>query len=132
MTNKILNEQQLKAICDVLADTGRGLTKTELTRLLEQCQIALMDDGKSNNGYTYSIGLNKRDWLYSCFVNEINVHHSFGKVFIFIEKALNPVSYTNSASRDKYDFLFEEINKALLLIGLSVSKEGRLSEAVQA
>ena len=54
---KALNQQQLKAICDVLADTNRGLTKTELSRLLQQCQIQLVDDGHSSNGYTYTMGL---------------------------------------------------------------------------
>jgi uncharacterized protein (TIGR02391 family) len=132
MIRKILNEQQLKAICDVLADTSRGLTKKELTRLLEQCQIPVMDDGKSSNGFTYTIGLNKRDWLYNCFANEINSRQSFERIFIFIEKALNPISYTSETSREKYNFLFEEINKALLLIGLVVSKEGKLTEVVQA
>jgi len=132
MIKKILNEQQLKAICDVLADTNRGLTKTELTRLLEQCQIPVMDDGKSSNGLTYTVGLNKRDWLYKCFANEINSHKSFERVFIFIEKALNPVSYTSEESRQKYHFLFEEINKVLLLIGLNISNEGKLTEVAQA
>lgn len=122
MINMILNEQQLKAICDVLADTNRGLTKIELTRLIEQCQIPVMDDGKSSNGLTYTVGLNKRDWLYKCFANEINSHKSFERVFIFIEKALNPVSYTSEESRQKYHFLFEETNKVLLLIGLNISK----------
>ncbi|HZH72755.1 MAG TPA: TIGR02391 family protein [Mariniphaga sp.] len=132
MINKILNEQQLKAICDVLADTNRGLTKTELARLLKQCQIPVMDDGKSSNGLTYTVGLNKRDWLYKCLANEINSHKSFERVFIFIEKALNPVSYTSEESRQKYHFLFEEINKVLLLIGLNISNEGKLTEVAQA
>jgi len=132
MIDKILNEQQLKAICNVLADTNQGLTKTELTHLLEQCQISVMDDGKSSNGFTYTIGLNKRDWLYNCFANEINSHKSFERIFIFIEKALNPVSYTNETSRQKYHFLFEGINKVLLLIGLNISNEGKLTEVAQA
>lgn len=132
MVRKDLNEQQLKAICDVLGDTSRGLTKTELTRLLTQCLITLIDDGKSSNGYTYTIGLNKRDWLYYCFANEINTYHSIEKIYSFIEKALSPVSYTNEASRDKYNFLLEETNKVLLLVGLSMTKEGRLTEVVQA
>jgi len=132
MINMILNEQQLKAICDVLADTNRGLTKIELTRLIEQCQIPVMDDGKSSNGLTYTVGLNKRDWLYKCFANEINSHKSFERVFIFIEKALNPVSYTSEESRQKYHFLFEETNKVLLLIGLNISNEGNLTEVAQA
>ena len=129
---KKLNEQHLKAVCDVIADTNRGLTKTELSRLLEQCHIQLEDDRKSYNGITYTMGLNKRDWLYNCFVNEINQNQTFEKIFLFIEKALNPISYTNESSRAKYNFLFEEINKVLLLVGLSVSKEGVLSEVIEA
>ncbi len=129
---KKLNAQQLKAVCDVIADTNRGLTKTELSRLLEQCHIQLEDDGKSYNGITYTIGLNKRDWLYNCFVNEINQNQTFEKIFLFIEKTLNPISYTNESSREKYYFLFEEINKVLLLVGLSVSKEGVLNEVIEA
>lgn len=100
--------------------------------MIEQCQIPVMDDGKSSNGLTYTVGLNKRDWLYKCFANEINSHKSFERVFIFIEKALNPVSYTSEESRQKYHFLFEETNKVLLLIGLNISNEGNLTEVAQA
>ncbi len=132
MNAKILNEQQLKAVCDVLADTNRGLTKTELTRLLQQCQIQLAEDGHSNNGYTYTMGLNKRDWLYNCFANEINTHHSFNRIYYFIQKSLDPVTYTSLERREKYSFLFEEINKVLLLVGLSVGKNGVITETVRA
>lgn len=132
MISKVLNEQQLKAVCDILADTSRGLTKTELSRLLEQCQIVLVNDGHFRNGYTYTMGLNKRDWLYNCFGNEFNTRHTLERVYSFIEKALNPVSYTSDSSRKKFNFLLEEINKVLLLVGLSVTNEGRLTEVVQA
>ncbi len=102
---KILNEQQLKAVCDVIADTNRGLTKTELSRLLEQCQIQLVDDGKSSNGYTYTIGLNKRDWLYNCFVNEINKRHTFERIYLFIVFIIEPFTTRsrNIASRITYE-----------------------------
>ena len=132
MVGKKLDELQLKALCDVLGDTYQGLTKTELTRLLTQCLITAVDDGKSSNGYTYTSGSNKKDWLYNCFANEINNHHSIRKIYLFIEKALNPVNYTKEANRDKYNFLLEGTNKVLLLVGLSMSKEGRLTEVVQA
>ena len=130
--NKKLDGQQLKALCDVIADTDRGLTKTELRRLLTDCRIELVNDGSSYDQYTYTIGLNKRDWLYNCLVNEINKNRSFERIYTFIEKVLNPVSYTNAAKRDKYNFLFEEINKVLLLVGLSISKDGELKYDIQA
>lgn len=132
MTNKNLDQQQLKAVCNILAHTSLGLTKTELSRLLEQSQILLLDDGYSANGYTYTIGLNKRDWLFNCLANDINKNKSFKGTYLFIEKALNPVSYTGADDRDKYHYLLEETNKVLLLAGLSVNASGKLIEVVQA
>jgi hypothetical protein len=45
---------------------------------------------------------------------------------------LNPVSYTNESNREKYNFIFEETNKALLLVGLEVTREGRIKTTTQA
>lgn len=132
MIKRILDEQQLKAVCDVLAETNLGYTKTELTRLLQQCRIEIVSDGKMSNAYGYSLGLNKRDWLYNCLIAEINKSHSLNKVFLFLEKALNPVAFTDEKYRDKYKYLFEGTNKALLLAGLEITKEGKLIEVVQA
>ena len=129
---KYLDEQQLKAICDVLAETSLGYTKTELTRLLQQSKIKVVSDGKVSNGYTYQLGLNKRDWLYNCLATEINSSHSFTRIYTFLEKALNPVAFTDEKSRGKYSYFLEGVNKVLLLVGLEITKEGKLIEVVQA
>ena len=84
MVNKVIDEQQLKAICDVFGETEKGFTKRELTRLLKQCGIELVSDGSKNNGFTYQYGLNKRDWLYNCLANEVNKNHSLTKVNILV------------------------------------------------
>jgi uncharacterized protein (TIGR02391 family) len=132
MVKKNLDEQQLKAVCDVLAETNSGYTKTELTRLLEQSRIEVVSDGRTSNAYGYTLGLNKRDWLYKCFAEEINKSHSLIRIYSFLEKALNPVVFTDEKSRDKYNYLLEGTNKALLLAGLEITKEGKLIEVVQA
>lgn len=132
MTAKMLDQQQLKAVCDVLAHTSEGFSKSELSGLLQQSQITLIDDGKSSNGYTYTLGLNKRDWLYNCLANEINTNKSLQRVFDFISRALNPVAFTVQRNREKYLHLLEETNKVLLLAGLSVSKEGKVVDVVKA
>ena len=132
MISKVLNQQQLKAVCDILGHTKEGFTKTELTRLLQQSQIALMDDGNANNGYSYTIGLNKRNWLYNCLANEVNTNRSLEKIYRFLVNALNPVIFTKQADRAKYYHLLEEANKILLLAGMYINKEGQLIEAVQA
>ena len=88
MIKAILDEQQLKAVCDVLAETNLGYTKSELTRLLEQSGIETVSDGRASSAYGYTPGLNKRDWLYNCLATDINKRHNLMYVYIFIEKAL--------------------------------------------
>lgn len=132
MVTKIIDQQHLKAVCDVLAETKLGYTKTELTRLLQQSGIEILSDGNSRNAYGYTLGLNKRDWLYNCLASEINKSHSLSRVYFFLEKALNPVAFTDEKNRSKYEFLLEGTNKALLLAGLEITKEGKLVEVVQA
>lgn len=132
MINKVIDEQHLKAICDVLGETNLGYTRTELTRLLEQSNIKTLSDGRSYDGYMYQTGLNKRDWLYNCLANEINIHRSLSRIYVFLEKALNPVAFTDETKRSKYEFLLEGVNKALLMAGLKMSREGKLLEVVQA
>ena len=84
-----LDQQQLKSLCGVVAHTSEGLTKSELTTLLGQCGICAVDDGSSRNQLGYTIGLNKRDWLYNCLVTEINKSQSFSKVFSFLQAVLH-------------------------------------------
>lgn len=132
MVKKNLDEQQLKAVCSVLAETNSGYSKTELNRLLEQCEIEAVSDGRTSNSYGYTLGLNKRDWLYNCFAMEINKNHSLIRIYSFLEKALNPVAFTDEKRRDKYNYLLEGTNKVLLLAGLKVTKEGKLIEVVRA
>jgi uncharacterized protein (TIGR02391 family) len=132
MINVILDQQQLKAICDVLGHTDLGFTKSEITSLLQQCEIKLLDDGSSNNGHTYTYGLNKRNWLFNCLANELNFSQSMKKIYELIEKALNPVTFTAEKHRSKYIFLLEETNRVLLLAGLSVNNTGKLLEVKKA
>lgn len=131
--NWTLDEQRTQAICDVLADTNHGFTQTELKKLLSQCQIEAIDDGKKpSSGGMYTAGLNKRTWLYQCFAYNVNRCNSYDGVKQFIEKSMNPVNFTADSMREKSAFLFEGLNKIFLLMGWTLTKEGRLKEAVQA
>jgi hypothetical protein len=110
---KPLDAQQLKGLCGVLADTDKGFSKTELTNILNQSHIPLADDGHSSDGYTYTSGLNKRDWLFNCFVEEIKKTQTDQKIFDFIENALNPILYTDMKRRDFYNTLISFTHKYL-------------------
>jgi uncharacterized protein (TIGR02391 family) len=132
--SKPLDERQLKAICAVLAETKMGLTKTEIRRLLCECGITAVDDGNRTygNGFAYQFGNNKRDWLYNCLAEECNKNRSTQRVFLFVEKAMNPISFTGENSRQQYTYFMSELNKILVLIGLEVDKTGKLHEVTRA
>ena len=130
--SKCLDQQKIKAICDIVAHTSQGLTKSQLTTLLGQCRICVVDDGSSHSQLGYTIGLSKREWLYNCLVTEINKSHSFCKIISFLQAALNPALYTSNDSRQKYRYLVEETNKVLLFAGLSIDQSGQLVEVSQA
>lgn len=128
----IFTEQNLHNISAIIADTNRGLTRSELERHLRESKITLVNDGSFNNGIYYKIGLNKRDWLYNCFANEINNTHSFNKIIKFIEIAMNPINYTKLEEREKYQFILEELNKILLLLGYQIDSSGKLIKIAKA
>lgn len=130
--SKCLDQQTIKAICDIVAHPSQGLTKSQLTTLSGQCRIWVVDDGSSRSQLGYTIGLNKREWLYNCLVTEINKSHSFCKIISFLQAALNPALYTSNDSRQKYRYLVEETNKVLLFAGLSIDQSGQLVEVSQA
>ena len=123
---KQLNQQQISAICDVIAETNKGLSKSVLEKILSQNNITILDDGKRQNNFGYVIGQNKRTWLYNCIVEDINKNHDFNKIFTFIESVVNPVMYTTESNREKFNYLVEEINKILLLDGLMINKSGKI------
>lgn len=134
MINKEMSQQQLKALSDALAnsDPQCGLTESEIRLKLGQCSIVILDKGNRNNGYTYQKGLNKREWLYNCFANEINTKKSFSNIYRFIENSLDPVNFTSEEKRSKYQFLFQETNKVLLLNGLEIQDNGKIIETIKA
>lgn len=134
MVVKQLSQPQLKSLCDVLAnsDPNLGLTESEIRLKLGQCFIHIVDKGGYRNEFGYTPGLNKRDWLYNCFANEINTAKSFKKIFDFIENALDPACYTSDGKRAKYKYLFDESNKILLLVGLEIQANGKIHQVIQA
>ena len=134
MIQKQLASQHLKALCDALADTDPncGLTNREIEIKLGQCGIVALNNGTRSNGMYYQFGLNKRDWLYNCLVNEIKTKKDFSNIYRFIENALDPVNFTPDEKRGKYQYLFESVNKVLLLNGLEIQENGKIRNVVKA
>ncbi len=130
---KYLNQQEIQNICGIIADTNRGLTKSELKKHLMNCHIEEVDDVTlyTQDGIS-QVGLNKRDWLYNCLVNKINAKKSTDCVFVLIKSIVNPINFTDETKREKHRFIIEELNKILLLIGYEIINTGAIRETVKA
>ena len=117
MDNKIkkLNENTISAICAVIADTSNGLSGTEINKHLSFLKVPIV----------YS-NMNKRDNLYNNLIQYINKTNNFTIIYQLIEQCLNPINYTKESQREKYNWLYEEINKVLMLLGFSARADGKI------
>lgn len=109
----------LRFICNVLADTTEGLTGSEIGQLLRESNI---DDPLP--GYT------KRDRLFEALNEKQKQDRCANNVVGFIQKAMNPVRYTQTP------YVFEnrrfELNKTLAFAGLVLGENGYLREVTTA
>jgi len=107
-----LSENQLQAVCDVLGDTDRGLTGSEIGRLLARADI---DDPHP--------GSTKRIRLYEAFAARQRQDGHASQVIACIQAAMDPVTYSSNHS------LFEErrdhLNVALAFAGVEIGEDGK-------
>ncbi len=107
-----LSSSILESICLLLADTGTGLTGSQLAKLLADSQITDVDPS-----------LTKWKRLFNAFVSWQNTYQCSNHILKFIQKALNPVSYLGR------ECLFEErrhkINQILSFAALELTATGK-------
>lgn len=113
------DETVLHSICNVLADTAEGLTGSEIGQLLRESNI---DDPLP--------GFTKIDRLFEALNRRQKQDRCANNVVAFIQKAMNPVRYTQKPH------VFEnrrfELNKALAFAGLVLGENGKLREITTA
>ena len=115
----VFNPQQLEAIARILADTGTGLTGSQIAYLLRDCKIP-----------DVSPDMTKWKRLFNAFVENQNRCQFGNHVLMFINRAMNPVTYTGSpevfASRQA------QLNSVLAFCGMAVGDDGKVRRAAQA
>lgn len=109
----------LQAICDVLGETDRGFTGSEIGRLLDSLNI---DDPTPTR--------TKRYRLSKALGERQNRDGSGNIVAAFIQQAMNPVSFTTN--RERYEYLRGELNVALAFAGLKLGEDGKLRRITKA
>lgn len=109
-----------RAICEVLAQTSPpGLSKSEITRLLQMVRINRLEDGSK-----------KCDSLFITLHNKQTRQKAGNSLVAFVNAAMEPSRYV----RDHVRFLAlqDQFNEVLVLYGLRIADNGKLATAVKA
>jgi uncharacterized protein (TIGR02391 family) len=107
------NEANLQAICDVLANTGTGLTGSEIGRYLRECGCA---DPIPE--------MTKRHRLYAALAQKQNTDGCANGVLAFIKHSMQPVRHVGN--RDYFETKRAELNGVLAFSGLTLGEDGHL------
>jgi len=107
------DSQQLTAIAKVLGDTVNGLTGPEIGHLLSECKIR-----------DVSPDMTKWKRLFNAFAGWQNEKQLGNCVVMFINRAMNPVQYTNKV--EVFASRRDALNVVLAFVGMSVGEDGRV------
>lgn len=113
------SQDELQAIAEALADTGEGLTGTEIGHMLASCQIADVDPQNT-----------KWKRLFNAFAHEQNERGDRSRILGFVRKSMRPARFARKM--DRFEPMRQNLNVALAFSGLSVDEAGVLSSAAKA
>ncbi len=111
--------QHLEAACRVLGDTERGLSGMQIERMLQDIEIT-----------DKSPAMTKWKRLFNALADAQNRHQIGNHLIMFINRAMNPVSY----ARDHATFVWrrDELNVVLAFSGFYVREDGKVVHADKA
>lgn len=114
------DNQQVEAICKVLADTENGLSGSEISRLLEVTGIHDPDPGMA-----------KRKRLFNAFATILCPRDRGEAICRFIHSAMSPVRYSGNIKQ--FEERRDALNQVIAFLGCSLGNDGKLTsvEAVK-
>jgi len=114
----VLDDNTLQAVCDVVADTGSGLTGSEMGRILSQQNISDPEPI-----------ITKRHRLFAALSSKQNSDRCANNVLAFIQAVMDPVRYVGNP------LVFEqrrvELNTILVLRGYEIKENGKINSVDQ-
>ena len=110
--------QNLEAACRVLAHTERGLSGTQIGRILQEIQVE-----------DVSADLTKWKRLFNALCTAQNQHGVGNHLIMFITRAMNPVSYARD--RDAFTWRRDELNVVLAFSGMEVREDGKVARTTK-
>jgi uncharacterized protein (TIGR02391 family) len=106
-------DARLQRICDVLADTGTGLTGSQIGSILSA--LGIEDPFPTAT---------KRHRLYGALSNRQQKDGCGNLVVAFIYRAMDPVLYTDNHAH--FDYMRQELNKVLAFCGYALGEDGKM------
>lgn len=113
------SSQQLEAACRILADTERGLSGTQIERLLQEINIA-----------DVSPSTTKWKRLFNALAGAQNQHQVGNHLIMFINRTMSPVNYVRAAAT--FAWRRDELNVVLAFSGFYVREDGKVVHADKA
>ncbi len=109
----------LRKLCDIIGETSNGLSNTEISKMLADCQIN-----------DVAPTLNKRTRVYEALINKQNQDNCSNNILKFITTFVSPVSYIGN--KNLHTERLGYINEVLLFAGLQIDERGTLLKATAA
>jgi uncharacterized protein (TIGR02391 family) len=117
-----LDDATLWRICEILADTGSGLTNAELDRLLREARVT--DPTPRTAGPGTAVMVSKRERLHRALsASQRRDGHGAG-VLRFVKLAMQPARYT--ATPELFEDRRHELNVTLSFVALRLEEDGSL------
>jgi uncharacterized protein (TIGR02391 family) len=113
------SSQHLEAACRVLADTERGLSGTQIERLLQEIDVV-----------DTSPDMAKWKRLFNALASVQNQHQVGNHLIMFINRAMHPVNYARDPAA--FSWRRDELNVVLAFSGYYVRDDGRVGYAAKA
>ncbi|MCO6490845.1 MAG: TIGR02391 family protein [Phaeodactylibacter sp.] len=110
-----IKSEILESICKIVADTNRGLTGTEIGKILGDSKIPDIDPTNT-----------KWKRLYNAFADFQNKKQFSNNILSFIQKSINPARFIGR--KEEFEDLRFELNKVLSFIGLELKETGKFSK----
>lgn len=109
----MMNDARLEALCNVLGDTGTGLTGREIGRYLNECGI---EDPQPD--------VTKRIRLFEALRQKQQSDRCSNGVLNFVCRVMDPVRHVGN--REQYESKRAEVNTVLSFSGLELHEDGKL------
>lgn len=112
MSTAMLSDNVLRAVAEVLGDTGSGLSGSEIARLL------------ASSGITDPGPITKRDRIHAALAERQHQDQSPNNVLAFVMRAMDPVRYGGQPG--VFEGRRHDLNVALAFGGLRLREDGQL------